>query len=378
MNGKKIKLPYINDLKREDPKVKVEIRQAVDRVLKNSWFILGEELKNFEKEFADYLGVKYVIGVNSGTDALHLALIAAGVGQGDEVITVSNTFISTVLAIYWVGAKPILMDIDEKTYNLDPAKLKEKITSKTKAIILVHLYGYPCQMDKIQAIAKESHLKVIEDSCQAHGSSFKGKKLGTIGDVGCFSFYPSKNLGAYGDAGVLVTNNEKIAKKILLLRNYGEEKKYFYKIKGFNTRLDEIQAAILRVKLKYMDKLDKKRKLLADIYYQKLSGLPIILPPKNTPSCQGNYYVFVIRSKERDSLQKFLLENGIGTIIHYPVPIHLQESCRELLEQRKNLKITERIAKEILSLPMFPQMTFHEVDYVCYKIKEFFLKRKND
>lgn len=374
MSGKKIKLPYINDLKREDPNVKKETRQAVNRVIKNGWFILGEELKNFEKEFANYLGVKYVVGVNSGTDALHLALIAAGISNGDEVITVSNTFISTVLAIYWVGAKPILTEVDEKTYNLDPVKLKEKITSKTKAIILVHLYGYPCQMDEIMGIAEKHHLKIIEDACQAHGSSFKGKKLGTIGDIGCFSFYPSKNLGAYGDAGALATNDEKIAQKLFLLRNYGEEKKYYYKIRGFNSRLDEIQAAILRVKLQHLDKLNGKRKLLADIYYQKLSKLPIILPPQNTSSCQGNNYVFVIRTKERDSLQKFLSEKGVGTNIHYPIPIHQQESCQELLKQGRDLKITEIIAKEILTLPMFPQMTFSEVNYVCDKIKKFFEK----
>lgn len=375
MSGKKIKLPYINDLKREDPVVKAEIRQAVNRVLKRGWYILGEELKNFEKEFADYLGVKKVIGVNSGTDALYLALIAAGIGKGDEVITVSNTFISTVLAIYWVGAKPILVEVDEKTYNLDSIKLKERITSKTKAIILVHLYGYPCQMDEIMEIAKKHHLKVIEDACQAHGSSFKGKKLGTIGDIGCFSFYPSKNLGAYGDAGALATNDEIIAQKLLLLRNYGEEKKYYYKIRGFNTRLDEIQAAILRVKLQHLDEFNTKRKLLADTYFKRLLGLPLILPPQDTFSCQGNNYVFVIRTKERDSLQKFLLENEIGTNIHYPVPIHQQESCRELLKQGKKLKITEIIAKEILTLPMFPQMTFSEVNYVCDKIQKFFKKK---
>lgn len=374
MNGKKFNLPYVNDLQREDKEIGFQIRQAINQVLASGWFVLGKELKSFEKEFAKYLKVKYVIGVNSGTDALFLALKAAEINQDDEVITVANTFISTVLAISHVGAKPILVEIDEKTYNIDQDKIEKKITSKTRAIIPVHLYGYPCQMDRIQTLAKKYHLKIIEDACQAHGSSFKGKKLGTIGNIGCFSFYPPKNLGAYGDGGALVTNDEQIANRAYLLRNYGEVKKYHYQIKGFNSRLDEIQATILRTKLRHLDRWNQKRAALSARYHKNLVGWPIILPPEDTPDYQGNHYAFVIRIKRRDALQKFLLENRIGIIIHYPVPIHRQQSCPELLVQGKDLKVTEKIAQEILSLPMFPQLTTREVDYVCQKIKEFFKK----
>lgn len=366
-------MPFV-DFKREYQGIKDEINEAVSRVLESGWFVLGDELKNFEKEFASYLGAKYAIGVNSGTDALHLALIAAGVKKGDEVITVSNTFISTVLAIFWVGAKPILVDIDVSTYNLDIKKLEERITKKTKVILPVHLYGYPCEMDKIMEIAGKYNLKVVEDACQAHGSLYKGKKLGTIGDIGCFSFYPAKNLGAYGDAGAIVTNNEKIAEKLYKLRNYGQREKYYYQTKGFNSRLDEIQAAILRVKLKHLDRWNSQRRTIAGKYRQSLKGLPIIFPPVDTDDCQGNNYVFVIRIKSRNALQKYLLDNNINTLIHYPLPIHLQESCKELFNQSKRLDLTENILNEIISLPIFPQMKFSEVDLVCRKIKEFFLQ----
>lgn len=367
------KVPFV-DFKREYKEIHTQIDSAIKRVLESGWFILGEELKNFEKEFSKYLGVKYAVGVNSGTDALYFALLAAGIGPGDEVITVDNSFISTVLAIFWVGAKPVFVDVDQYTYNVDPARIEEKITSKTKAILPVHLFGYPCEMSKIMKIATKYDLKVIEDACQAHGSSYKGKKLGTIGDIGCFSFYPAKNLGAYGDAGAIVTNNEKIAKKLILLRNYGQKEKYYFQIKGFNSRLDEIQAAILREKLKRLDKWNKKRKKIAEKYYQELSGLPIVLPPKEAKDRQGNNYVFVIKVKDRDSFQQYLSESGITSLIHYPVPIHNQECCSELLGEGNKLRLTEKLAKEIISLPIFPQMEDGEVDYVCEKIKDFFKK----
>ncbi len=375
MSGKKLvnSVPFV-DLKREYREIKREIDDAVKRVLKSGWFILGEELKSFEKELAQYLGAGHVIGVNSGTDALHLALIAAGVRSGDEVITVSNTFISSVLAVFWVGAKPVLVEVDEKTYNIDEKKIKKRITKKTKAILPVHLFGYPCEMDKIGKIAKEYGLKVIEDACQAHGSVYKGKKLGTIGDIGCFSFYPSKNLGAFGDAGAVVTNSDDIAEKIFFLRNYGEKEKYFFGVKGFNTRLDEIQAAILRVKLSHLDEWNAKRKKIADKYFKSLSGLPIDLPPQSTADKRSNNYVFVIRTKKRDLLQKYLIENKIITLVHFPLPIHRQESCREIVNQKGKLKLTEKIAGEIISLPIFPQMTETEVEYVCKKVKNFFKK----
>lgn len=372
MNGKKISnVPFV-DFKREYLEIKKEVDGAIKRVLESGWFILGDELKNFEKEFASYLGVKYVIGVNSGTDALHLALLAAGVGKDDEVITVSHTFISTVLAIYWVGAKPVLVDIDKNTFNIDPKEIERKITKKTKAILPVHLYGFPCEMNRIIKIAKKYKFKVIEDACQAHGSMFENKKLGIIGDVGCFSFYPAKNLGAYGDAGAVVTNNDKLAEKLFKLRNYGQKEKYYYQIKGYNSRLDEIQAAVLRIKLKHLDTWNRRRSEIAQNYRRRLKNFPIILPPADTDVCRGNNYVFVIRTEKRDALQNYLSSFKINTLIHYPLPVHLQESCKELLNQNVGLKITENVSKEILSLPVFPQMKKNEIEYVCNKIEDFF------
>jgi dTDP-4-amino-4,6-dideoxygalactose transaminase len=373
MSGKNnIKIPLAVDLKREYKEIKKEIDKAIQRVIKSGWFLLGKELESFEKEFAHYLGVKYVCGVSSGTEALRLALLAVGIKEGDEVITVSHTFISSVYAIQWVGATPILVDIDKKTYCIDPQKIEAKITPRTRAILPVHLYGYPAAMDKIMAIARRYKLLVIEDSCQAHGSSLRGKKLGTIGDVGCFSFYPSKNMGCYGDGGAVVTNNQKIAKNVLLLRNYGESKKYHYQIKGFNARLAELQAAVLRVKLKYLDEWNRRRIKIAEIYNREFKDLPVILPPRNNSQIKGNYCVYAIRTNQRDKLQKYLRENNICSLIHYPIPIHLQGSCRELLRYAKELKITEEVAKSILSLPIFPQMKEKEISYICEKVKKFF------
>jgi len=374
MTGKNntIKIPFV-DFKREYKEIKKEIDQAVNRVLKSGWFILGEELTKFEKELAEYLEVKHVIGVNSGTDALFLALLSAGIGTGDEVITVSNTFISTVLAIYWTGAKPILADIN-KDFNIDPESIKKVLSPKTKAILPVHLYGYPCDMDEINKIAKNNNLIVIEDACQAHGTIYKGRKVGGLGDVSAFSFYPAKNLGAYGDAGAIATNDDKIAERLMFLRNYGQAKKYFYQIKGYNSRLDEIQAAVLRVKLKHLDKRNKKRSKISEKYRKLLTDIPIILPPDGNSDKKGNNYVFVIRSKQRDELQNFLLKSGIITLIHYPVMIHDQESCKELNSQKRNLPNTLELEKELLSLPIFPEMTLSEVKYVCGKIHKFYQK----
>ena len=373
MSGKIINnVPFV-DFKREYQEIKTEIDTAINRVLKSGWFILGEELKSFEKEFASYLDVKHVIGVNSGTDAIHLALLVTGIKAGDEVITVSHTFISTILAIYWVGAKPILIDIDKNTYNIDPGKIEKKITKRTKAILPVHLYGYPCEMESIKKIADEYGLSIIEDACQAHGSMFEDKKLGTIGDIGCFSFYPAKNLGAYGDAGAVVTNNDMFAEKLYLLRNYGQKEKYYYKIRGFNSRLDEIQAAILRVKLKHLNFWNQRRREIADNYFSGLSDLPLILPPKGSAKERGNYYVFAVRLKERDLFQDYLKEKGISTIIHYPLPVHRQKSCIKLANT-KDLKLTEKITDEVISLPVFPQMTDLEVEYVIEAVKGFFTK----
>jgi len=364
-------VPFVN-LKREFRSLRLPITKAALRVLSSGWFILGEELAGFEREFARSLSVRYTYGVNSGTDALYLALLALRIGKGDQVITVSHTFISTVLAVIWTGAEPVLVDINENTYNIDVAKIESRITSKTKAIIPVHLYGFPCQMEKITSLAKKHRLKIIEDACQAHGAVYHGRPLGTIGDIGCFSFYPAKNLGAYGDAGAVVTNDKRLAEKIEKLRNYGQEQKYYYSVKGINSRLDEMQAAILRAKLPYLNRWNRTRVKLADRYRKQLQNLPLALPPPITRDCFGNYYVFVVRTSKRDQLQNYLAKKGISTLIHYPVPIHLQRSCPELKIQDKYLPVTDKVAGQVLSLPIYPHMKPAEVDYVCQNIQNFF------
>jgi dTDP-4-amino-4,6-dideoxygalactose transaminase len=358
------------DVKRQYESIKKEIDDAIRGTIDKGWFVLGENVDHFEKEFAGYLGAKHAVGVGSGTEALHLALVAIGVEAGDEVITVPNTAVPTVSAVSFAGAKPVLVDIDPDFHTMDPEKLEEKITKKTKAIIPVHLFGQSADMDPIMKIAKKHKLKVIEDACQAHGTEYKGKKVGTIGDVGCFSFYPSKNLGCYGDGGMCVTNDGKIAEKLKLLRNYGQKTRYHHAIKGFNSRLDEIQAAILRVKLKHLDGWNKKRREIAGKYDVLLKGSDVI-PPKAASYSNHIYHLYVIRTKKRDELQEHLKKNGINTIIHYPIPIHLQEAYADLGIKKGSLEISEKAAGEILSLPIFPELTDEEIETVAAKVKSF-------
>lgn len=367
-----IKIPTIN-LKMQYHSIKKEIDKAINNVLESGYFILGENVKIFEKEFADYCNTKYAIGVASGTDALHIALLALGIGNGDEVITTSLSAIATALTISFTGAKPVFVDIDPETYNIDANKIEEKITNKTRAIIPVHLYGQPAEMEKIKKIADAHGLFVIEDVAQAHGAEFKGKRVGSIGNVGCFSFYPTKNLGAYGDGGMIVTNDEKIAEKVRLLRDYGQKIRYHHLIKGFNSRLDEIQAAILRVKLKKLDEWNNIRRKNAKQYNELLKESGVILPVEK-PYAKHIYHQYVIRTNQRDKLQEWLRSKGILTDVHYPIPIHLQNAYKELGYKRGDLPVTEKYVDEILSLPMYPELKREDIKKIADMITIFIKK----
>jgi len=348
---------------------KAEIDQAIHRVLDRGWYILGDEVCAFEAEFAAYIGVKFAIGVGSGTEALHLALRACKIGPGDEVITVSHTAVATVAAIELCGATPVLADIEADHYTLDPKKLPQLITSRTKAIVPVHLYGQSSDMAPIQEIARQYGLRVIEDCAQAHGAIYKGKRVGSLSHMGCFSFYPTKNLGAIGDGGMVVTDNSELAEKAKLLREYGWTERYISYCAGWNTRLDEVQAAILRVKLKHLDDDNSKRVHLAKVYNRELSSTSLILPKQREKETHV-YHLYVIRSQRRDELRSFLKEKGIGTSIHYPMPVHLQPAYSRI-KGRNNLSETDRMRKEILSLPMYPELKESEIMTVISAIKEF-------
>ena len=360
-------IPFIN-LKREYAEISKEITQATQRVLKRGWFILGEEVERFEDEFSNYIGTKYAIGVNSGSDALYLALQALGIGKGDEVITVSHTFISTVDAVMRNGAKPVFVDIDSDTYCMGVTKIEQLITNRTKAILPVHFYGHPADMQPIMEIARKYKLIVIEDACQAHGAEYKGNKAGSIGDIGCFSFYPVKNLGSYGDGGIAVTDDKELAIKLRMLRNYGQSKKYYHDFVGVNSRLDELQAAVLRVKLKHLNEWNEKRRKAAKIYDQLLRDAGVIIPVEKKYA-KHVYHLYVIRDKKRDRLQQHLLANGIQTQIHYPIPVHKQKAYAELGHAAK-LPVTERICNEILSLPMHPFFREDEIHAIVERCKE--------
>ena len=366
------------DLTRQYKRIEEEILSATKRVYEKGRFILGEEVSVFEEEFSHYCGVRYGVGVDSGTDALQLALKAVGVGEGDEVITVAHSFIATALAISQTGAKPLFVDIDPETYTMDPNALeqflrhrkKKSERQKIKAILPVHLYGHPAEMDAIMDIADRYQLTLIEDACQAHGAEYQGRKVGSFGLLSCFSFYPTKNLGGYGDGGMVVTDDKKLFEKLRLLRCYGEKRKYEHVLKGGNNRLDEIQAAILRVKLKYLDQWNEERRKRVLIYKKMLEHTGVICPTEKGQA-KHVYHLFVIRTKKRNPLQTFLKEKGIGTLIHYPIPIHLQKAFRELGYRRGDLPLTEQYAREVLSLPFFPEMTESETEGVATQIKTF-------
>ena len=349
-------------------RINKELKEATNRVIDSNWYILGKEVENFEREFADYLGVKYCIGVGNGLEALHIILRAYGIGEGDEVIIPSNTYIATALAVSYAGATPVMVEPDERTYNINPDLIEKEITKKTKAIMPVHLYGQACNMDPINKVSKKYNLKVIEDAAQAHGATYKGKKCGALGDASGFSFYPTKNLGALGDAGAVTTNDKELAKKVRALRNYGSEKHYYNKYMGFNSRLDEMQAAILRVKLRHLEEFNKERKTIAQFYLNGLQNTNLILPYVPEWS-EPVWHQFVIRTRKRDELQEYLKDSGVETAIHYPVPIHLQEAYKYLGYKKGDFPIAEKIANEVLSLPMWVGLGEKEIELIYIMVK---------
>lgn len=347
-------IPFL-DLKLPHEELRAELRDAFERVLDSGWYIQGNEVKQFEQEFAEYCEAKYCVGVGNGLDALHMILRAYGIDKGDEVIVPSNTYIATWLAVSYAGATPIPVEPDERTYNIDPLRIEAAITPRTKAIIAVHLYGQPADMDAINSVAKKHNLKVIEDAAQAHGARYKGRRVGTLGDAAGFSFYPGKNLGAIGDGGAVTTNDVELANKIRVLGNYGSQVKYHNEVKGYNSRLDELQAAFLREKLKKLDEWNERRKKNSAEYRRKMCHCNIVLP--HVPDwADPVWHLFVVCSTQRDKLQKKLSENWVGTMIHYPIPPHLQGAYAELGYSVGDFPIAERIHHEVLSLPMGPHM----------------------
>jgi len=358
--------------------IKKEINFAIQRVLDRGIFIGGKELKECEKEIAKFCGTKYAIGVNSGTDALFLSLKVLGIGEGDEIITTPFTFISTASVIANIGAKPVFIDIDIKTFNIDSAKIEEKITSKTKAIIPVHLFGQMANMDEIMKIAKKHKLFVVEDAAQAIGAEYKNKKAGSIGNLGCFSFFPTKNLGAYGDGGMIVTNSKKLSDKIQLLKNHGSspQEKYKNLSLGINSRLDTIQATILRVKLKYLKKWNRERRKNAEYYNKKLKEVKNIKIPTIASHRMHIFHQYTLQVETRDRLKKYLEKKKILTMIYYPLPLHLQPVFEYLEYKKGDFFKAEKIAKQVLSLPIYPGLTRMKQDYVIQKIKSFYERRE--
>lgn len=357
------------DLKSPYQELKEELDAAYKRVMDSGWYILGKEVDAFENEFAAYCETKYCIGVGNGLDALHLIIRAYDIGPGDEVIVPANTYIATWLAVTHAGATPVPVEPDERTYNIDPAKIERAITPKTKAILVVHLYGQPVDMDCINSLAHKHGLKVIEDCAQAHGARYKGRKTGGLGDAAGFSFYPGKNLGAIGDGGAITTNDPELADRIKVLRNYGSRIKYHNEVIGFNSRLDELQAALLRVKLTKLDEWNIRRGRVAGRYLLELSGSPDLILPYVPDWAEPAWHLFVIRYAQRDALQKALTDTEIGTMIHYPIPPHLQPAYAELGIPSGQYPITETIHKEILSLPMGPHLLPDQESFICSSIK---------
>lgn len=363
----------LTDLRPIYKSLKTEFDEAFEKVSSQGLFRKGPFLEKFEKEFAKFIGVKYCIGVASGTDALTLSLMVLDLKKGDEVIIPANTFVAAAYACLFVGVKPVLVDIDPKTYNMDPSQVEKKITKKTKVIFPTHLYGQSAQMDQIMKIAKKYKLKVVEDACQAHGATYHNQKVGSFGDLSTFSFYVSKNLGAFGDGGAVVTNSPKLAKEIFKLREYGGLKAYVYDRIGLNSRLDALQAAILSIKLKHLSAWNNQRKTIADYYTQRLNQeLPQIITPYIDPKARHVFHLYIIQTPKRNQLLEFLLKKGIQVGIHYPVPIHLQRSLRNIGFKKGDFPITEMIASRILSLPMYPEITKIQQDLVIDSIKEFF------
>jgi dTDP-4-amino-4,6-dideoxygalactose transaminase len=360
-------IPFV-DLPAQFRTLKPEIEAAVGTVLDNAQYILGPAVAGFERDFATFCQTSEAIGVNSGTSALHLALLAAGVGPGDEVITVPFTFVATVAAIEYANAKPVLVDVEPEFLTMDPAKLEAAITPRTKAIIPVHLFGQPADMDPIMAIARKHNLVVIEDACQSHGSEYKGTRCGSIGQLGCFSFYPGKNLGAYGEGGAVVTSDPDLAKKIRLLRAWGEETRYEHKYRGFNYRMDGVQGAVLGVKLRHLEAWTDARRRNAAEYGRQLAGTSAELP-RERRDVRHVYHLYVVRLQQRDAWRERLTEAGVQTGVHYPIPVHLQPAYRDLGYAAGAFPVCERAAGEVLSLPMFPELTAAQIGEVALALR---------
>lgn len=364
-----MKIPFVS-FKSVENELDREIRGAFERVYTASWYIRGKEDEAFEKDFASFCDSGYCVGCGNGLDALMLALKALGIGSGDEVIVPSNTYIATALAVTYSGAVPVFVEPDIRTYNIDPAKIEEKLTEKTKAIMPVHLYGQPADMDPIMAAAKKHHLYVIEDCAQAHGATYKGKVIGSFGDAAGFSFYPGKNLGALGDAGATVTNNKEIADKVRALGNYGSDYKYHHIYQGYNSRLDEMQAAFLSVKLPHLNRMNEERRKIAQCYLNEINNPEIILPYVPDYAVPV-WHIFAVRTRKRDQLADYLAEKGISTIKHYPIPIHMQDCYKELNIPQGSLPIAEEISATELSLPMYYGLSEAEVQFVIETINRF-------
>jgi dTDP-4-amino-4,6-dideoxygalactose transaminase len=377
-------IPFV-DLKTQYRSIKDEIKTALDEVLDNTAFILGPAVAKFEQEFAAYVGVKHAIGVNSGTSALHLAMLAAGIKPGDEVITTASTFIATISAIAYTGAKPVLVDIDPKSYCIDPAQIESSITPRTKAIIPVHLYGHPADMDPILDVARRHKLLVIEDAAQAHGAEYKGRRCGSMGDISGFSFYPGKNLGAYGEAGAVVTNNDEYAKTVRMLRDWGQEKKGVHVLKAFNYRMDGFQGAVLGVKMNHIEAWTEARRRAAATYNRLLASdptdppdpshrvpdsFPGIVLPTELPYARHVYHVYGVLVTNRDQVAQRLQQAGVGTNVHYPSPVHLQKCFAELGYKQGDFPAAERLAAEELSLPMYPELSDEQIGQVAQALKK--------
>lgn len=363
-------IPFI-DLKAQYQGIEAEILDAVSKTLSSTQFVLGKEVSAFEEEFADYCGAKFAVGVNSGTSALHLALLAAGVKAGDEVITVSCTFVATVAAIDYIGARPVFVDVDPDSLNMDWTRVESVITDRTKAILPVHLHGQPADLAPLADIAARHGLKLIEDAAQAHGAEYHGRRVGSIGDLGCFSFYPGKNLGAYGEGGMVVTNSADYAHTVRTLRDWGQAAKYHHTLKGFNYRMEGIQGAILRVKLRHLEAWTEARRHNAKIYSRELEGAGVQLP-QESPDVRHVYHVYAVRTPERDRLHAALQAKDIQTGIHYPIPVHLQKAYSEFGYGRGDLPVTEKVSGELLSLPMYPELREDQLEAVCNAVRNAF------
>ena len=377
-----MQIPFL-DLKAQYKQIKSEIEKAIAEVLESTWFILGKPVQEFESEFAKMHDVKHCVGLSSGTDGNHIALWALGIKSGDEVIIPANTFIATAWGATLCGAKPVFVDCHLESYNIDTEKVENVINKKTKAIVAVHLYGQPADMDPLIEIAREYNIYLVEDAAQAHLAEYKGRKVGGLGICASFSFYPGKNLGAYGEAGAVTTNDDELAEKFRIIRDQGSVKKYTHVLLGHNYRMESIQGAVLKVKLKYLEKWTELRRRVASRYRELLSDLEEIKLPVEMPYAKHVYHLFVIqvnskpdkRQEVRDKLQRFLNENGIGTGLHYPVPLHLQPCFKELGYKRGDFPVSEQLAESGLSLPIYPELTDEQIEYVAEKIREFFRRK---